>query len=132
MPVTAKWFNEERTIILQSYTGKWTWDEWDVCNDQVHAMMDSVAHTVHTIIDLSQSGPLPPGSFTSCLSDLPRIPSATHPNSGYLVFIGTTFAHEALTDVISVFFEEVGRRFLFTDTFEDVDVLLAEVGVGEI
>jgi hypothetical protein len=131
MTVTATWFNEEHTIILQSYTGNWTWIEWKVCNDQVHAMMDSVDHAVHTIIDVSQSGVLPSGGFTR-LSDFPQTPSARHPNSGYLVFVGTAIAHEALTDVISVFFKEVGRRFLFTDTFEDVDALLAEVGVGAI
>jgi hypothetical protein len=132
MPITATWFDEEHTIILQSYMGDWTWDDWNVCNDELQAMLDSVDHTVHTIIDVSQSGQLPPGGYASRRSDLPQTPPVTHPHSGYLVFVGTTFAHEALTDVITTFFTRVGRRFLFTDSFEDVDALLAEVGVGEI
>jgi hypothetical protein len=82
MPVTPSWGDEQWTSIHQVHVGEWTWAEWDACNAEMQAMMDSVDHRVDTIVNLLETNWLPDGGFSTRLSDLGKMPSVSHPNSG--------------------------------------------------
>ena len=59
MSVHIEWDNEERTTILWSFLGRWTWGEFDDTVKTMTAMADSAAHSVDLIIDVGQMSILP-------------------------------------------------------------------------
>ena len=59
MSVRIEWDNEERTIILWSFVGRWTWGEFDETVKAMTAMAESVDHNVDLIMDVGQMSILP-------------------------------------------------------------------------
>jgi hypothetical protein len=60
MSVHVEWDDEERTRILWSFVGRWTWGEFDDALKTVKAMVDSVDHAIDMLCDVSQMSILPP------------------------------------------------------------------------
>ena len=60
MSVHVEWDNEERTAILWSFVGRWTWGEFDDARKTMSEMLDLVDHPVDTICDVRQMSILPP------------------------------------------------------------------------
>jgi len=60
MSVHVEWDSEERSIILWSFVGRWTWGEFDDAFKTVRAMLDSINHPVDIICDMRQMSILPP------------------------------------------------------------------------
>lgn len=59
MPITSRWYNEEKTILYASYEGNWSLEEYYTSVDTNSEMIGSVTHPVVTIGDFSSSGPIP-------------------------------------------------------------------------
>lgn len=59
MPVTSKWYNDEKTILYIKYDGIWSLNEYYENFEHANQMIRSVNHNVVTIIDFSTSGPIP-------------------------------------------------------------------------
>lgn len=55
MPASVDWENAEKTIIRQRLIGNWTFEEYMASARQTQAVTGSVPHTVHVIIDFSES-----------------------------------------------------------------------------
>ena len=64
MSVHIEWDNEERTTLLWSFLGRWTWGEFDETVKIMTAMANSVTHQVDLIIDVRQMSILPPDIVT--------------------------------------------------------------------
>ena len=60
MSVHVEWDNEERTTILWSFVGRWTWGEFDEAIKTMTDMLDLVNHPVDAIGDVRQMSILPP------------------------------------------------------------------------
>jgi len=60
MSVHVEWDNEERTRILWSFVGRWTWGEFDEAVKVVIGMVANVEHPVDLLIDVRQMSILPP------------------------------------------------------------------------
>lgn len=53
MPIYAKWYDSEKKIVIQHFEGRWHLDEFYQNIENTRAMIDSVAHTVDLIIDMT-------------------------------------------------------------------------------
>jgi hypothetical protein len=53
MPVTADWYDLNRTIVLYTIEGKWTWDELYPEYEKAIAMEKAQPHRVDVIIDMT-------------------------------------------------------------------------------
>jgi hypothetical protein len=64
MSVRVEWDNQERTVILWSFVGRWTWGEFDETIKTMTAMAESVDHSVDLIMDVGQMSILPADMVT--------------------------------------------------------------------
>jgi hypothetical protein len=85
MSVRVDWFNDEKTILLTTYEGWWSWAENDQVRHKAHEMLDSVDHSVDCIYDLSKISLIPKGSLLQAQNTI----SQAHVNTGALVVINS-------------------------------------------
>jgi hypothetical protein len=114
MPVHAYWDDTEKTILVVSFEGRWTWDEYEQMRGTALAMMDSVDHPIDIVYD----GPtriLAPPDFVTRIRQQYLTP---HRNLRLRIFVGTDEYFQLLwntfTDVAA---PELGARF--AETLED-------------
>jgi hypothetical protein len=85
MGIEIRWDNDEKTIIRETYNGRWTWDDFYLrITGEVPPMMKSVNHRVDVIADFRPSGPLPVGpAITNARNVIRSMPE----NWGCLVIV---------------------------------------------
>jgi hypothetical protein len=93
MPVSLEWFNADKTILLETFTGHWTLQDFCSLADQAADTLATVEHTVHLIVDLSNSAALAAPLTSGMRYALRKLP----PNQGIIVFVGVdTFVQVAI------------------------------------
>ena len=70
MSVHVEWDNEEQTIILWSFVGRWTWGEFDRRLKSLSDMLDSGRASCRFDLDVRQMSILPPDMVTRASSQL--------------------------------------------------------------
>ncbi|HVU09787.1 MAG TPA: hypothetical protein VHD90_00860 [Phototrophicaceae bacterium] len=60
MSIYVEWDNEDLTVILWSFVGRWTWGELDDAIKSLNAMLENVEHPVDFIFDLGDMAIMPP------------------------------------------------------------------------
>jgi hypothetical protein len=84
MPVTIHWFDDTKEVLVISFEGDWTWEEYNLARRELHAVQDKVDHPVDHVYDLSTSGRLP----YNILAEFTTAAQTAHPNtSGLIVFV---------------------------------------------
>ena len=61
MPVTLHTYTDDKTILIYTCTGDWTWVEFGAVDTSVWQQFHQSATRIDLIIDLSQSGKIPSG-----------------------------------------------------------------------
>ena len=61
MPITPRWYNDDKRVILIDVVGKWTWEDYQELGNQIRPMLLAVDHTMDLIADMRRSGPVPRG-----------------------------------------------------------------------
>lgn len=84
MAVYVHWDDEDKSILCQVYTGAWTLDEFNHTIRKTHKLLSGLPHTVHIIVDLTQSE-RSPSNILAAIRDLDRY---TTPNQGLVVLVG--------------------------------------------
>lgn len=59
MAIQVGWGNSNRTIILYTFDGAWTWHEFHAAIDIARRLMSTVNYPVKTIIDMTDGDDLP-------------------------------------------------------------------------
>lgn len=116
MPITAKWDNEQKTIIRIDYLDGFTWDEFDtVAVREVVAMLDSVNYKVDIISYVGEV--TAPKDTLAKLPEVVASPAFSHPNTGLLVMLEASSFIEILINVAS----RIGEvdKFTFTPTLDE-------------
>ena len=108
MSIEAAWINEDKTAILMTFDGKWTWDDAYDIMSTVQTMAETVDHTVHLISDLRKSGPLPTGMSITHTRNVMRLQP---PNAGLVIIITHTAFFRTLAETFNkVFSGGIGSR----------------------
>lgn len=59
MAIQVSWGNLEKTFILYTFDGAWTWQEFHAANDIARRLASTVTHPVKEVIDWSAGDDLP-------------------------------------------------------------------------
>lgn len=103
MAIQVQWDNPEKTVIYYTFEGRWTFKDFNGVYQEVFAMLDTVNHPVHAIVDLSKSPFFP----TDTLSEMRRLTFEQHRNGGITVIITQNHMAHAMYN----FLRSVYRRF---------------------
>jgi hypothetical protein len=125
MPIIVSWDNEARTIIRIHRSDPWDWDDYDRTVDESYALVNSVEHTVYTILILAPGDRFPQGLPMPHIQRMLRLRPK---NAGPTVVVGTKNA-----DLYgNVVFSAVSKMKQATDvlhyvgSLEDAYALIAE------
>lgn len=124
MPVIIEWDDEQHQNIAWTFSGSWSWAELlRVIIGQSFPMIASVAHPVHHIADVSDTG-LP--GLT--LSNMRRIASHIRANpraDGMVVFIGASALLRGLALVFIRLYPHFSNETHFVDSRDEARRLIA-------
>src|SRR5437016_4023177 len=94
MTIHVTWDDLEKTTILYTINGRWTWSDLYDALDIGRDLMDSVSHEhVDFIVDMTKCKLLP----DNALSHFARVSNKPHDKSGHMIMAGaTTFVRTLL------------------------------------
>jgi hypothetical protein len=121
MPILIEWDNEPQHIILASYSGRWTWDEFFSADSSMRQMIDQANGQTHLIIDVTKNIWFPPDIAEH--SD--RIVSALDPRLGMIVLVGREINKE-LMNLIATANDIITSRYSFAYDLETAERIIDE------
>jgi hypothetical protein len=122
MPTSVGWENDEKTIIRQQLIGDWTFEEYTASARETQMLTASVPHTVHVIIDFTESISYPT-KLLSVGSSLDRNMPA---NQGLLVVIQVPAYIRALFEVMSKLYPKIGQDSFEVNTLDEAHAVIRE------
>ena len=123
MPAKCDWTDASKTIILVSYEGSWTWDEFFAVADKGRELANSVTHRVDYILDM-QHGIQPHGG--SMLTNSKTVMTQRAANSGIFVTLTTPFV-KVMLNVFKSFDREHGAIMYAATSIDEAKALIAKV-----
>lgn len=117
MTIKVDWDNNEHTIVMFVFEGKWSLNEFYLTFEQVNKMMDSVDHPAHVILDMRKSGSLPNGFFGTIRS----LAAKPHRNLGQMALVGGNGFVQGFINLSRKILPASTRqvRFMMTSTVEE-------------
>lgn len=120
MPITNEWINDEQQILLQTFSGAWTWQEFiqaGIGPGGTVERMESVDHRVHVISDFTPSAPLPVGAaMTQAGTVIRRYPA----NWGILVVVAPSLFIRTMVNAFRrTFHASLGQHTYAASTLEE-------------
>lgn len=124
MPIDVEWDNEAKSIIRQTFEGKWTWKEFlDASNIESRNYIQSVEHKVHVISDFRESDGLPISG--SALSYAKQVMMDFPENGGLVVIVDESYLLNSLVNIFrKIFRGNMGKRTYAVKTIEEAYALI--------
>ena len=115
MPVSTIWFDEEKTILLTTYTDPYTWEEFDATTGRVEKMAAEVApQTVHLVVDMTH-GSMPDSSVLGHLK-----PVEFPENAGVNIMINPPgFLRTVITIALNTFVRHMKDKSYFAHSLDE-------------
>jgi hypothetical protein len=120
MPISILWDNAEKTVIQYHFEGRWTWDEFHHALAEGNAMMDSVDHTVHVIVNMQNSMALPRGAITH----IANLRIRKHRRIGVTILIGASQLIQAIHSAMITIYPGIDKNFKMLPTLEEARAAL--------
>lgn len=115
MGFITTWENDEKTILRQIYTDRWTVDDFLACTDRTYRLLKSVPHTVHIIIDLSQAVRTP----SNILSVMRYAEQHVNDNLGLITVVGADDFAKAVFMPAKRIAPNATRNMIFVETLPE-------------
>ena len=116
MPITCIWDNPEKSVLRHIYQGSWEWKDFYQSIAEADAMMDTVDHKVHVIVDVRKSKIMP----SDTLTHIGHLRGRTaHANRGQTVLVGGNMFLQRLYTLFSKIYPEMVMRFLLVSSIEE-------------
>lgn len=122
MPIHTRWFNDDRTILLETFQGSWSVADYQAMVDQAAAMLATVPHTVHIIVDATTSGRVPVNIISGITYAMKRVPA----NQGITVFVHVDVFINALIGLATRLNPRLGATLFSADTLDDALALIVQ------
>jgi hypothetical protein len=121
MPIEMTWADTEKTILIGTFTGDWTWQDYINTVPTVIEMLQGLEHRIDNIMDMRESGPIPQGL---ALMNFHRSDRATHyANTGIIVIVGANSIMHGLVSALAMTNPERSPR-LFAESMEEAIALI--------
>lgn len=120
MPVTTVWYNEEKTLLITKFEGRWTINEFAAALDEIAAMTDGISHPICAIADGRHSAGVPRGNLLPHLRRMFQLPLV------HIVSIAGSTLAEAILNALTSLDPNWRERITFmTDYDEAIRIQLA-------
>lgn len=130
MAIEVGWSDETQTVIQYRCVSAWDWPDLHQAVGQSVALMDTVDHVVHQVIDLGAYTQLPQGNALGQFRLVMKV-SMEHPNSGHVIMTNPNAFGRALASAFMRIYarHDVADRVHFVDSMEAAQGLLASLRV---
>lgn len=115
MPALITWENAEKTIIRHQLIGDWTYEEYSKTAAETQELTGSVSHTVHVIVDFTESISYP----TRLLAAGQALDRNLPPNQGMLFVVKCPPYIRAVFDIIIKLYPKTGSNAHYVETLEE-------------
>jgi hypothetical protein len=124
MPIWIAWYNEEKTILLETFDGEWTIEDYHHLIDDVVQILGEVDHTVHIIVDgRKNASGLPANMLGGGMLYAVR---NTPPNQGTVVFVGVDTISKMLLDIARSLDFKLHRTLFSADSMDEALQIIAQ------
>jgi hypothetical protein len=123
MGIDIKWDNEEKTIILTTYSGLFTWDEFEAMSRETESLLESVDHEVDILAGLEDL--VIPKDALANFPKIAQAPYFTHPRVGLTVFFGASHFARTLLDLFGKVYN-AAASMVTVPTLEEAYEVIAE------
>jgi hypothetical protein len=126
MPVQVTWDNPEKTIILLTFEGNWTWEETYQAVAERNRMIESVSNNVDIIVNFGSAGfKIPPNAITHTRN----IMSQSHSRIVRNVVVGFKPVHIALWKIIEKIYATMGKsqQYFLVGSLDEAHAMLANI-----
>lgn len=115
MAIETRWLNDDKTTIMRTFSGVWTWEEFAESQNEVIDMLHSVTHNVHQVLDFTPSSHLPANVLTQLRSSGKDMPA----NRGKsIVAINQSF-YKQMYGILNRIFPAITERVVVVDTLDE-------------
>jgi hypothetical protein len=115
MPALVTWENTDQTVIRHQLIGDWTFEEYSKTAAETQELTASVSHTVHVIVDFSQSTSYP----TRLLAAGQALDRNLPPNQGLLFVVKCPPYIRAVFDIVVKLYPKVGSNAYYLERLEE-------------
>lgn len=122
MGIEVSWYDNDHTILLEVFEGKWLLEDYYRMVDQAAALLAATPHTVHIVADVSASS-LPPSQMVGGMRyALKKMPA----NQGLAVFVGPGAFATALIELAKRFSPQTTTNLFIVTTRAEALALIAQ------
>jgi hypothetical protein len=125
MGISINWVDDTQRCVHVIYGRDWSWDEFFATDDTAKVMLNSIAHKSDFILDL-QEAVTPPNIVAQFPKFVRGAASLTHPNSRYVMLVGTNQHYRIMLDVFRKVYPAMGKRIFQAATLDEAHALIAE------
>ena len=123
MTISVDWYDEKRTILLQTFDTGWTWQDYVDLSSRQRKMMDTVSHRVDMIGDAR--GVQIPKNVLQNLSNIASNSALNnHENAGIYVIVGANNAVQTFLRIFKNVFSSQGERIFTASSLEEALTLI--------
>jgi hypothetical protein len=116
MPITVTWDDADPTILVYSYSGRWTWAEYQAATRQAFALVGGT-QPVDVIADFSSGGLLPENAMSNFRRSIENNPQALQFRVAVLVLRHDFMAR--MVDVFTRIYGRMGGKLRTTESLDD-------------
>jgi hypothetical protein len=121
MSVKVSWYNDEKTIVLQTFGKNVSAEDWREAARLSNALLTSVDHTVDLIITYTELTKLPANLFSASK----YVESLIPPNQGLVVVVATQAIIGAFNELMRRLMPKVVNDMVRVNTLEDAEAYIA-------
>ncbi len=117
MPVEVFWLDDEKTIILCTFEGRWTWREYSRIEKNIWDFVERKDYRIDVLADWTQSAGFPLG----IMDIIHRIGETMHPprEDIWVINISTLSLLKILIGAFRRLYPKVATNYHVTDTLDD-------------
>lgn len=128
MGIELYWDNDEQTVLLCEFEGKWTWDDMHHMVKTIRQVTDKADREIAAIVDVRQGVSAPGGSFFTPqgFDNAKELLKAADKGTGPIVIVGVNPIFKALYEAASKMNPRATANIHFADTMQQARQWLAE------
>jgi hypothetical protein len=118
----VQWDNSEKTIILQTFSPCWEWQDLHLAREESRRLLDSVSHKVHFISDMQKTIRVPGNYF----EQMSKLVEDVHPNVGLSVTVTPNPLIKEMFYIFSAMKGGIDFEYRFVRTMDEARDLLRD------
>ena len=123
MSIVLNWFDEKNTVLLYTFEGSWTWEEFHELDDPVWELVATVGYRIDLIIDWTRSAGFPLG----IMSSMHRAGENVIPQTdGLTISIGGPYLIKIMLGIFRRTYPKAAGAYRLVDSLDEAITLLEQ------